>query len=100
MGAKHFVKLFTSSGSSLQIIFFTIFATAKTHKFDDYSSINANNLRLRPITDQSNTFTYNAAKIVSDYLQPLAQNEYVIKDEEYVLHDVESLFTSIREQSY
>ena len=88
------------------------FTTAKTHKFDDCSSINANNLKLRPIIDQSNTFTYNAAKIVSDYLQPLAQNEYVIKDtllfaeiskndkldpdEEYVSYDVESLFTSIR----
>ena len=87
------------------------FATAKTHKFDDYSSINVKNLKLRPIIDQSNTFTYNAAKIVSDYLQPLAQNEYVIKDtllfaeiikndtldpdEEYVSYDVESLFTSI-----
>ena len=56
------------------------FATAKTHKFDDHSSINVNNLKLRPITDQSNTFTYNVAKIVFDYLQPLAQNEYVIKD--------------------
>ena len=87
------------------------FATAKTHKFDDYSSINVKKLKLRPIIDQSNTFTYNAAKIVSDYLQPLAQNEYVIKDtlsfaeiikndtsdpdEEYVSYDVESLFTSI-----
>ena len=63
--------------------------------------------------DQSNTFTYNAAKILitSDYLQPLVQNEYVIKDtfllaeitekdildsvKEYVSYDVESLFTSI-----
>ena len=88
------------------------FATAKIHKFFDYSLINANNLKLRPITDQSNTFTYNATKIVSDYLQPLAQNEYVIikgilllakiikhdilnSDEEYVTYDVESLFTSI-----
>ena len=54
------------------------FATAKTHKFDGYTLINANNLKLRPIIDQSNTLTYNAAKIVSDYLQPLAQNEYDI----------------------
>ena len=87
------------------------FATAKTHKFDDYSLINANNLKLRPIIDQSNTLTYNAAKIVSDYLQPFVQSDYVIKDtllfaemikndvldpeEEYVSYDVESLFTSI-----
>ena len=87
------------------------FATAKTHKFDEYSLIKANNLKLRPIIDQSNAFTYNAAKIVSDYLQPLSYNEYVVKDtllfakiirndildpeEEYVSYDVESLFTSI-----
>ena len=43
------------------------FATAKTSKFDDYSLVNVNNLKLRPITDQSNTFTY-VAKMVSDYL--------------------------------
>ena len=38
------------------------FATTKTHKFDDRSLINANNLKLRPIICQSNTFTYNAVK--------------------------------------
>ena len=38
------------------------FATTKTHKFDDCSLINANNLKLRPIICQSNTFTYNAVK--------------------------------------
>ena len=83
----------------------------KTHKFDDYSSINVKNLKLRPILDQSNTFTYNGAKIVSDYLQPLAQKEFVIKDallfveiiksyildpdEKYVSYNLEGLFTSI-----
>ena len=83
----------------------------KTHKFDDYSSINVKNLKLRPILDQSNTFTYNGPKIVSDYLQPLAQKEFVIKDallfaeiiksyildldEKYVSYNLEGLFTSI-----
>ena len=87
------------------------FVTVKTYKSDDYSLINANNLKLRPIIDQSNRFTYNSAKIVSDYLQPSAQNEYVIKgtllfekiikndtsdpEEEYVFYEVESLSTSI-----
>ena len=56
------------------------FETVKTHTFDYYSLIKVNNLKLRPIIDQSNTFTDNAAQIVSDYLQPLAQNEYVVKD--------------------
>ena len=60
---------------------------------------------------KDNTLTFYAAKIVSDYLQPLAQNESVIKDtllfagmvkndildpeEEYVSCDVESLLSSI-----
>ena len=57
------------------------FVTTKTHKFDDCPSIfnKANNLKLRPITDLSNTFTYNAAKI-SGYLQPSVQKEYFFKD--------------------
>ena len=87
------------------------FATAKTHRFDDHSLINLDDLKFRRIIDQSNTYSYNAAKIVSDYLQRLAHNDYVIKDtltfaeiikndvldpkEEYVSYDVESLFTSI-----
>ena len=49
--------------------------TAKTNKFDDSSIINRSNLKVRPTIDQSNTFTHNAAKTVSNYLQPLAQNE-------------------------
>ena len=84
------------------------FATAKTHKFDDHSLINLDDLKFRTIIDQSNTYTYNTAKMVSDYLQSLAHNDYVIKDtlrfaeiiqndvldpdEEYVSYDVKSLF--------
>ena len=87
------------------------FASAKTHKFDNPDEITIDNLKLRPIIDQTNCHTYNTAKIISDYLRPLAVNEYVISDtltfpdiikndvlppdEEYVSYDVESLFTSI-----
>ena len=88
-----------------------LFATAKNHKFDDLSLITLDDLKFRPIIGQSNTYTYNAVKIVSNYLQPLTRNDYFIKDtltfaeiiksdvldpdEEYISHDVESLFTSI-----
>ena len=81
------------------------FATAKTPPQND-------KLTLRPRIDQSNAWTFDAAKIFSDYLQPLAQNEYVLKDtllfaemiqndildpeEEYVSYDVKSLFTNIQ----
>ena len=87
------------------------FATAKTHKFNSIDDITVYNLKLRPIIDQTNTYTNSASKIISKYLQPLAVNDYVInntlefpghikgmsmkEDEEDVSYDVESLFTSI-----
>lgn len=40
------------------------FATTKTHTVDNFSLINVNDLKLRPTTDQSNTFTYKATKII------------------------------------
>ena len=62
--------------------------------------------------DQTGTYTYDAAHIISNYLKPLCINEYNIKDtlqfpqllkdlpplkddEEYVSYGVESLFTNI-----
>ena len=88
-----------------------LFATAKTHKFSNFEDIDINNLKIRPIVDQTGTHTHAAAKVISDYLQPLTNNEYVITDtltfadsiksvnlshsEEFVSYDVESLFTSI-----
>ena len=61
------------------------FATAKTHKFDNCSLINGNNLKLGPIIARSNLFTYSTAKMVSDYLQPFAQKKYVIKDTLFIV---------------
>ena len=55
------------------------FATTKTHKYENYSLINLDDLKFGPIIDQSNTYSSNAAEIVSDYLQPLAHNNCVIK---------------------
>ena len=45
-----------------------LFATAKTHKFDRFKDINIENLKLRPIIDQTGTATYNASKVVANYL--------------------------------
>ena len=75
-------------------------------------NINVANLKFRPIIDQTGTFTYYAAKVISNYLRPLCKNEYSINDtqkfpntlsstpplqddEEDVSYDVESLFTNI-----
>ena len=89
-----------------------LYATAKTHKFDNLKDINSNNLKFRPIIDQTGTFTYNASKVIADYLKPLSNNKYTIQDtqqfpemitslpsllndEEYVSYDVDSLFTNV-----
>ena len=88
-----------------------LFATAKTHKFTDIKQINISDLQLCPIIDQTGTHLYDCSKIISQYLQPLAINEYTISDtlsfphvlrknpldgnEEYVSYDVDSLVTSI-----
>ena len=70
-------------------------------------------LKFGPIISQVGTHTYNAAKVIGNYLKPLVEeNEYIIKntqdfaeiiknqsplneEEEYVSYDVESLFTNI-----
>ena len=68
-------------------------------------------MKLRPIIHQTGTHLYDCSKIIAQYLQPLAINEYAISDtlsfpdilrenpldsnEEYVSYDVDSLFISI-----
>ena len=69
-------------------------------------------MKFRPIIDQTGTSTYKCSKLIGEYLKPLSQNEYSIKDtqcfsemlrdlpplnidEEYVSYDVDSLFTNI-----
>ena len=88
-----------------------IYGTAKTHKFETLEDITGANLKFRLIIHQTGTFTYNPAKVTSDYLKPLCKNEYSIndaykfpsmlssipplQDDENVSYDFESLFTNI-----
>jgi hypothetical protein len=88
-----------------------MYGSAKTHKFDSYEQITVENLKLRPIMDQSGTMMYTAAQIVADYIKPLNDSKYIIKDtltfpsilaeneiqedEEDISYDVESLFTNV-----
>ena len=37
-------------------------------------------MNYHPIKDQTGTFTYKAAKLISNYLKPLRLNEYSISD--------------------
>ena len=87
-------------------------ATAKTHKFNSLDDITVDNLKFRPIISQIETYTYNASRVIPQYLKPLCENEYKINDaqkfasmiknqtplssdEELVSYDVDSLFTNI-----
>ena len=89
-----------------------LYATAKTHKFNSLDDITVDNLKFRPITSQIGTYTYNASRVISQYLKPLSENEYKINDtqtfasmiknqtylspdEEYFSYDVDSLFIKI-----
>ena len=89
-----------------------IYVTAKTHKFNSLVDINVDNLKFRPIISQIGSYTYNAAKVIAEYLKPLCSDQYKISDkqefaslikdqpplnvdEQYVSYDVDSLFTNI-----
>ena len=89
-----------------------IYASAKTSKFPSVYNVNINDLKFQPIIDQTRMMTYNAAKVISDYLRPLCKNKFTINDtlsfadmikrlpplpddEEYVPYDAVSLFMNI-----
>ena len=57
-----------------------VYGTAKTHTFATLEDIIVAKLKFRPIIDETGTFTYNAAKVILDYLRPLRKNEYSIND--------------------
>ena len=57
-----------------------LYATAKTHKFNDLDEITVEKLKFRPIVDQTGTATYDATKVVGEYLKPLALNECKINN--------------------
>ena len=82
------------------------------HKFNNIHEINIEKLKFHPIIDQTGTYSYNAAQVISQYLTPLCKNEFTINDtqsfsadiknilpllenEEDVSYDVASLFTNI-----
>ena len=60
------------------------FATAKTHKFISLSDITPSNIKLRPIIDQTGTCFYQTGKFLAEYLKPLVDNSYTLKNTNYV----------------
>ena len=73
-----------------------LYGTAKTRKFETLEDIIVVNLKFRPMIYQTGTLTYNAAKVISDYLRPLRKNEYSINDVQKLSKHVifNSTFTS------
>ena len=55
------------------------FVTAKRHKFKSLEEINVDQLKLRPISDQTGTYLYNPSKVIAKYLKPLAKTEFTIQ---------------------
>ena len=53
--------------------------------------ININDLKFRPIIDQTNMYAYHAAKVISEYLKPLRSNEYTIRDTQIFAAKIKSL---------
>ena len=42
-----------------------LYGTAKTHKFKDIKEITKEQIKFRPITDQTDTYTYGASHVIS-----------------------------------
>ena len=56
------------------------FVTAKTRKVKSLEELNVDQLKLRPIIDQTGTYIDNASKVIAKFLKPLAKNEHTIGD--------------------
>ena len=52
-----------------------LYGTARTHKFNNILEINKEKFKFRLIIDQTGTYSYNAAQVISQYLKPLSKNE-------------------------
>ena len=72
---KHYDKMCPISNQPVRF-----FATAKTHKFNKIEDINIQDLKLRPIIDQTGTYIYNASKVIANCLKLLAKNDFIITD--------------------
>ena len=77
-----------------------LYATAKTHKFNDLDEGTVETLKFRPIVDQAGTATYDAAKVIGEYLKPLSLKEYKINDCTLQFNKVNKWFSYLIFSSY
>ena len=72
---EHYNEMYNKSNEPAKM-----YGTAKTYKFESTNNIELTKLKFRPIIDQTGTYTYKAAKVISQYLKPLCDSEYTIKN--------------------
>ena len=104
---EHYKSMYPHSNQPAKL-----YRTAKTHKFNNIQEINKEKLKFHPIIDQTGTYSYNTAQVISQYLKPLCKSEFKIndtqsfavdikniqplqEDEEDISYDMELLFTNI-----
>ena len=77
--------------SSHQLAHF--FAVAKIHKLENINDVTIDNLKLRPIIDQTRKSQYRTGKVIQ--FPSTLNNVSLSENEEDVSYNVESLFTDI-----
>ena len=70
---EHYKSMYPHSNQPAKL-----YGTAKSHKFNNIQEINKEKLKFGPIIDQTGTYSYNAAQVISQYLKPLSKNEFTI----------------------
>ena len=103
---EHYHKMYPHSNQPAKL-----YGTDKTHKFKDIIDVTKEQIKFRPIIDQTCIYTYSAAQVISQYLKRSCKNEFTIEgtqsfskkirdfppleNEEVIPYDIQSLFTNI-----
>ena len=83
---EHYKSMYPHSNQPAKL-----YGTAKTHKFNNIQEINKEKLKFGPIINQTGTYSYNAAQVISRYLKPLCKNELAINDTQYFSEDIKNI---------
>ena len=72
---EHYKSMYPYSNKPAQS-----YGAAKTQNFNDIHEIKKEKLKFHPIIDQTGTYSYNVAQVISQYLKPLYKNKFTIND--------------------
>ena len=76
-----------------------LYGTAKTHKFINIQEINKEKLKFGLIIDQTGTYSYNTAQVISQYLKPLSKNEFTIHNPSQQILTTYHLYKKMKKMS-